>query len=223
MQTIEHAEAPPLMEKPRIYATFWGRWLALIIDYLIVSAVMLPLVILVNWRAPNSIELQMPFDVFTQEHVLSTESAPEKNADGSTTIVDTRLVEKTVLWRWTYLYSERVKHFAGKSETERHLLDPVTKTELQIPQSSNWVLFVLLIYWSLMESSRLQASLGKRAMRIQVMDKEGNRLTFGRALGRNVAKFFSVLTCFIGFAMPLWTKNRQALHDLIARCYLDQS
>ncbi len=147
MQTIEPAQPPPLLEKPRIYATFWGRWLALIIDYLIVSAAVLPLAILINWRAPNSIELQTPFDVFTQERVVSTESAPEKNTDGSTTMVDTRLVEKTVLWKWTYLYRERVKHFAGKSETERHLLDPVTKTELQIPQSGNWVLFVLLIYW----------------------------------------------------------------------------
>ncbi len=74
-----------------------------------------------------------------------------------------------------------------------------------------------------MESSRFQASLGKRALRIQVVDKEGNRLTFARAFGRNAAKFLSVATCFIGFAMPLWTKNRQALHDLIARCYLNQS
>src|ERR1700720_1776419 len=110
MQTIEQPQPPPLMEKPRIYATFWGRWLALIIAYLIA------------WRAPNSSEMQTPFDVFPQERVLSTESAPQKNADGSTTIVDTRLVEKTVLWKWTYLYREQVKHFAGKTETERHLL-----------------------------------------------------------------------------------------------------
>jgi hypothetical protein len=128
-----------------------------------------------------------------------------------------------VLWKWTYLYRERVKHVTGKTESERHLLDPVTKTEIHISQSSNWALFVLLIYCSVMESSRFQASLGKRAMRIQVVDKEGNRLAFGQALGRNLAKFFSALTCFIGFALPLWSKDRQALHDMIARCYLIQN
>ncbi len=222
MRTTEPTGPPPFVEKPRIYATFWGRCLALIIDYLIVSAAVLPVLILIAWRAPNSIELQTPFDVFTSERVISTESVPEKNVDGSTTIVDTRLIEKTVLWKWTYLYREQVKHFAGKKETERHLLDPVTKTEIHISQSSNWALFVLLFYCGAMESSRFQASLGKRAMGIQVVDQAGNRLTFGRAIGRNLAKFFSMLPCFIGFALPLWSKDRQALHDLIACCYLIQ-
>jgi uncharacterized RDD family membrane protein YckC len=72
------------------------------------------------------------------------------------------------------------------------------------------------LYFALMESSSQQATVGKIALGIQVTDLEGNRLTFGRALGRNLAKIISVLTLYIGFIIAAFTERRQALHDLIA-------
>jgi uncharacterized RDD family membrane protein YckC len=67
------------------------------------------------------------------------------------------------------------------------------------------------LYFALMESSSLQATVGKIALGIQVTDLEGNRLTFGRALGRNLAKIISVLTLFIGFVIAAFTERKQAL------------
>ena len=73
-----------------------------------------------------------------------------------------------------------------------------------------------LAYFSLLESSRRQATLGKLACRLRVTDETGRRIGLGRAVGRNLAKYLSALTLGIGFLMVGWTRRKQGLHDLIA-------
>ena len=72
------------------------------------------------------------------------------------------------------------------------------------------------LYYTLMESSELQATLGKKAVGIKVTDLEGNRIGFGRATGRLVGHVVSGITLGIGFAMAVFTSRRQTLHDSIA-------
>lgn len=72
------------------------------------------------------------------------------------------------------------------------------------------------LYYSLMESSPYQATFGKQAAGIIVTDELGNRLSFGRATGRYLAKSISYLTFFVGFIMAGFTKKKQTLHDVIA-------
>ena len=67
-----------------------------------------------------------------------------------------------------------------------------------------------------MESSHLQATLGKMALSLQVTDLEGRRITFAKATGRFFAKYLSVLTLGIGYLMAAFTERKQALHDIIA-------
>ena len=73
-----------------------------------------------------------------------------------------------------------------------------------------------LVYYAAMESSSHQATVGKIALGIQVTDLQGNRISFGRALGRNLAKILSALIFYIGFIMAAFTAKKQALHDMIA-------
>lgn len=73
-----------------------------------------------------------------------------------------------------------------------------------------------LVYYAAMESSSHQATVGKIALGIQVTDLEGNRISFGKALGRNLAKIISALIFYIGFIMAAFTAKKQALHDMIA-------
>lgn len=73
------------------------------------------------------------------------------------------------------------------------------------------------LYYSLMESSRSQATLGKMALSIKVVDMDGARLSFAHALGRWAAATLSYLTLYIGFLMAAFTARKQALHDLVAR------
>jgi uncharacterized RDD family membrane protein YckC len=74
------------------------------------------------------------------------------------------------------------------------------------------------LYYALMESSSWQATLGKKALGLEVTDMEGRRISFGRATGRTFGKIISVLTAYIGFAMAGFTEKKQALHDMIAGC-----
>jgi len=72
------------------------------------------------------------------------------------------------------------------------------------------------VYYAGMESSSNQATVGKIALGIQVTDLQGNRVSFGKALGRNLAKILSALILYIGFIMAAFTEKKQGLHDMIA-------
>jgi uncharacterized RDD family membrane protein YckC len=74
------------------------------------------------------------------------------------------------------------------------------------------------LYYALMESSKLQGTLGKMALGIKVTDMAGNKLSFGRATGRYFAKIISGLILGIGYLMAGFTQQKQALHDIIASC-----
>jgi len=74
------------------------------------------------------------------------------------------------------------------------------------------------LYFSIFESSSMQATLGKRALGLRVTDLNGDRISFLRALGRWAAKIISALTLGIGYIMAGFTEKKQALHDMIAGC-----
>lgn len=71
-------------------------------------------------------------------------------------------------------------------------------------------------YYVIMESSASQATLGKQAMGLIVTDLDGNRISVGRAIGRNLAEILSSITLLIGYIMQPFTERKQALHDMIA-------
>ena len=72
------------------------------------------------------------------------------------------------------------------------------------------------LYFSLLESSAWQATLGKKALGLEVTDLDGNRISFGRATGRFFAKFISSIILCIGYIMAGFTERKQALHDILA-------
>lgn len=74
---------------------------------------------------------------------------------------------------------------------------------------------IALGYFAGLESSSMQATLGKRAMGLVVTDANGRRISVLRAIGRYFAKFLSSLILFIGFIMVAFTGRKQGLHDLI--------
>ena len=73
-----------------------------------------------------------------------------------------------------------------------------------------------IIYHIIMESSSKQATIGKLILNIKVCDLQGERLSFGHSLGRNLAKILSVLTLFIGYLFAFFNKQQQCLHDMVA-------
>ena len=74
------------------------------------------------------------------------------------------------------------------------------------------------LYMALCESSRMQASPGKKLLGLKVTDEAGNKISFARASGRHFAKIISALILLIGYIMAGFTRRKQALHDILAGC-----
>jgi uncharacterized RDD family membrane protein YckC len=72
-------------------------------------------------------------------------------------------------------------------------------------------------YYILQECSQAQATIGKRALGMKILTRDGTPITFGLALGRYLVKVLLTisLTACIGFLLMFFTKRRQTLHDLV--------
>ena len=79
------------------------------------------------------------------------------------------------------------------------------------------VFFVIqTLYFTLMESSSKQATVGKIVLGLKVTDVNGEKLDFAKALVRNLGKIVSSLIMCIGYIMAGFTEKKQALHDMMA-------
>jgi uncharacterized RDD family membrane protein YckC len=63
---------------------------------------------------------------------------------------------------------------------------------------------------------KLQATPGMLITKIKVIRGDGERVTYGRALGRYLASILSSLILAIGYFMMLWDDEKRTLHDRIA-------
>ena len=72
------------------------------------------------------------------------------------------------------------------------------------------------LYFALLESSERGATVGKMAVGLRVVTDQGQRLDFGHATGRYLAKFISAIILCIGFIMVAFTDRKRGLHDIIA-------
>lgn len=72
------------------------------------------------------------------------------------------------------------------------------------------------LYSAFMESGSMQATLGKKALGLKVVDLDGQRISFLQATGRHFGKFLSSAILLIGYLMMLWDDKKQTLHDKMA-------
>ncbi|MGH8049879.1 MAG: RDD family protein [Arenimonas sp.] len=72
------------------------------------------------------------------------------------------------------------------------------------------------VYFSVMESSRHQATLGKRMLGIKVTNANGAPIELSQSIARFVAAGLSWISLNLGHAFAAWTPERRALHDYIA-------
>jgi uncharacterized RDD family membrane protein YckC len=82
-------------------------------------------------------------------------------------------------------------------------------------------LLLVLLYGAYYESSEKRATLGKMVCGIFVTGVDGERIGFGRALGRQVLKLLgnalSVITWLIFFLPVMFTRRHQGLHDMAVK------
>jgi len=76
------------------------------------------------------------------------------------------------------------------------------------------------LYFALSESSSKQATVGKMALGIIVVDQHQQRISFGRATARFFGRILSALLLCIGYIMAGFTERKQALHDILCGTYV---
>ena len=187
------------------FAGFWNRFIALVIDVIVVSFIVFPFALIVGLISPNSILVEVPFDLFT-----TTTTVSESNVENSS-------IEKDeVLGLWTNHYKvTESENDKGEKTISRTLVEPITYLSINKTTSSDIEFYIIFIYWILLEASVWQASLGKRIMGLQVVTQDGGRPNIFQCTVRNLLKVLSAIIMFIGFMMAGWTDKKQALHDKI--------
>jgi uncharacterized RDD family membrane protein YckC len=79
------------------------------------------------------------------------------------------------------------------------------------------------LYFALQESGSAQATIGKKAVGLKVVNAEAQKISFGQASGRHFGKIISTLILFIGYLMMTWDEKKQTLHDKMADTYVVKS
>ncbi|MNK36920.1 RDD family protein [compost metagenome] len=79
------------------------------------------------------------------------------------------------------------------------------------------IIFVVkLIYGSIAEATKSQATIGKKLLNIKVTGMDGGRVSFGISLVRNFSKILSVIPVFFGYLYSFLNKKNQCWHDIAA-------
>lgn len=81
-------------------------------------------------------------------------------------------------------------------------------------------LVACVLYYAGLEGSKLQGTLGKKICGIKVVDSEGERISYFRAVGRFFGKYLSFITLMVGYIMAGVREDKRALHDLVAKTYV---
>ena len=76
------------------------------------------------------------------------------------------------------------------------------------------------IYYAAFESSSHQATIGKKLFKLKVEDEYGVGLSFSKASARFLLKQISILFLYLGCVVALFTKKKQAFHDIICSTYV---
>ena len=81
-------------------------------------------------------------------------------------------------------------------------------------------IIVAWLYFSLLESSKKQGTVGKMILGLKVTNMSYQKISFGRATGRYFSKILSGLLFWLGYLMIAWDEEKQGLHDKIAQTYV---
>lgn len=80
-----------------------------------------------------------------------------------------------------------------------------------VPMINFLILFI--IYFTVFESSKWQATVGKRILKIHVENYKGERLNIFSAFLRTILKII-LSTLVISFLIPILTRKKQTLYDI---------
>jgi uncharacterized RDD family membrane protein YckC len=132
------------------------------------------------------------------------------------------LVDTTILVFWYSIILYSVTDSAAHFDTWKEIL-AVGGFDMMGFQSVMQLFFFSMyfpvlhwLYYTLLESSPKQATIGKFTLGLKVTDLRGKRISFWQANLRYFSRVLSLLPVLLGFILILFTRRRQALHDYVA-------
>lgn len=195
----------------RELATISDRFLALLIDGLIVTVVTLLIGAGLAAAFPNAVGI--PLIVMTQAQVLSSSSRTE----GEKLIIESveRVVTTDVRGVMTSdcIYAKTTTKSGATTYSRAVLKEPC---RYGATDGGVLIIPVVLLYGIAFEMRPRGATVGKRTMEIEVVAVTGEKIGLGRSILRNVAEL-ALCIFAITYIVALFTKRKQALHDLVAR------
>lgn len=127
-------------------------------------------------------------------------------------IVPISIVVMTIILLYTDFGQTWISYQADRTNVD---------ARVQFMQERNWIreisFGVWLVYCALMEGSSFQGTLGKRLMGIRVADRQGNRISFGCSIIRNLSKITSYLPFLVGFFWVAGSPQKHGWHDILAK------
>ncbi|CEG21274.1 RDD family protein [Planococcus massiliensis] len=115
------------------------------------------------------------------------------------------------------------KQVTGMTEEQYYALNELSTAGA--PPSYLWYSFLFttlagILYYGILTSSKKQATFGKMAMGIKVVDANGQRMGFLRSAIRYLGYIPSGFLLFFGYIMIAFTEKKRGLHDYIANSYV---
>jgi uncharacterized RDD family membrane protein YckC len=97
----------------------------------------------------------------------------------------------------------------------------------QIMRINDNIKFMTFIVWillsAIMDSTKIQGTLGKLIVQIKVVDSNGDKISLHKASVRNLGKIISSIF-FLGFIYIAFNKKYQGFHDRVAKTFvIDES
>ncbi|WP_445683658.1 RDD family protein [Sporosarcina sp. FSL K6-3457] len=82
------------------------------------------------------------------------------------------------------------------------------------------IFFIIsILYFGILTSTKMQGMVGKLLLGIKVVGQDGNRISFGRAVGRHFATMISSFM-YVGYILAVFNEKKQTLHDYMANTFV---
>lgn len=78
-------------------------------------------------------------------------------------------------------------------------------------------LTITTIYFTVLESTEWQGTIGKKYNKIKVVNAEGKRMSFQLAFLRTLLKFISLLLLIFAILIIYFRRDRKSIHDILLR------
>ena len=91
------------------------------------------------------------------------------------------------------------------------------KTNEEVYKITIIIIIFMWLYFASFESSKKQATFGKMALRIKVVDMRGRRISFAKASGRFFVKLMNGMVYYlIDIVMIIFSAKKRTLYDMLS-------